>query len=232
MYSTYWFDIFLNNYPNKRTKKEINFIQKKVPNKNVKKILDLCCGNGRHLLYFQNIYKYVTGIDISNYALEQAKSNANKNVTLINMDMRSLKRIKNRFNAIFSLWQSFGYFSKNENISILKNIYNLLLLKGYLFLDIYNLDFFRKNTGQRIITKDSEKIIEKSRLIHNRLSVELVYQKGNKSDLFEWELYSPESISEILQNIGFTRIEIYSDFNQNKQPTEKDYKMQVIATKQ
>jgi len=47
-YSKDWFDIFLNESNQLYTKNEVEFLERQLPKGEYKKILDLCCGIGRH----------------------------------------------------------------------------------------------------------------------------------------------------------------------------------------
>jgi hypothetical protein len=139
--------------------------------------------------------------------------------------------LKDKFNGIFILWQSFGYFSHEENSKILRSIYNLLHGGGSFILDIYNLEFFIEHTGKRTIKHQNEEITEESRISGNRLTVQLTYTAIDQKEIFDWQLYSPSAIKDILGTIGFQEITAYADFDLNKEPTPKEYKMQIHCKK-
>lgn len=60
----------------KHTQKEVNFLIKNLPIKKNQKILDLCCGHGRHALILAKKGFRVVGLDYSAYQIKAAKTAA------------------------------------------------------------------------------------------------------------------------------------------------------------
>ena len=77
----------------KRTKKEIEFLVKKLKLNKPMKILDLSCGHGRHANRLAKLGHKVTGVDITFGFLEIAKKDARKSevkVRYVQQDMRKI----------------------------------------------------------------------------------------------------------------------------------------------
>lgn len=102
-------------------------------------IADLPCGKGRHSVYLNSLGYKVTGGDLSKNSIEYAKKFQNNSLDFEVWDMR--ESIENKYDAIFNLFTSFGYFDDdNEDIRILKNIKNGLNPNGVFVMDFLNVE--------------------------------------------------------------------------------------------
>lgn len=100
-------------------------------------ILDLPCGKGRHAIYLSSLGYNVTGGDLSKNSIDYAKPFENENLHFKVKDMR--KPFKNKYDAVFNLFTSFGYFQSDEDhILVLKNMKEGLRKNGVLVLDFMN----------------------------------------------------------------------------------------------
>jgi SAM-dependent methyltransferase len=82
-----------------------------------RRVLDLCCGPGRHTIPLAQKGLEVTGVDLSSFLLDKARENARApHVTpeFIRADMRSFVR-QNAFDAVLNLYTSFGYFENRDD---------------------------------------------------------------------------------------------------------------------
>ena len=76
------------------------------------RILDLCCGKGRHSFILNRLgFKNVHGIDLSPNNIEYANSKLKPEIIFRKHDMRDIYRA-NYFDVIFNLFTSFGYFTE------------------------------------------------------------------------------------------------------------------------
>ncbi len=84
------------------------------------KVLDLCCGPGRHALALAKEGFQVTAVDLIPLLLERAKAAARSeyvNVEWIHDDMRKFNR-PGEYDLIINLFTSFGYFEdEKENMA-------------------------------------------------------------------------------------------------------------------
>ncbi len=102
-------------------------------------IADLPCGKGRHSVYLNSLGYKVTGGDLSRNSIEHAKQFENESLNFEVWDMRNPIELK--YDAIFNLFTSFGYFKDdNEDIAILKSIKNGLKENGVFVLDFLNVE--------------------------------------------------------------------------------------------
>lgn len=102
------------------------------------KILDLACGKGRHSIYLNSLGFDVVGADLSAASIAEAKQHESDKLSFVQHDMRkALRSVK--FNAVFNLFTSFGYFSNEaDNNAVLKAIHSDLLENGLLLIDFFN----------------------------------------------------------------------------------------------
>ncbi|MCF6306912.1 MAG: class I SAM-dependent methyltransferase [Flavobacteriaceae bacterium] len=100
-------------------------------------ILDLACGKGRHSRFLSNLGYQVTGVDLSPQSIAFAKQFENENLKFEEHDM-SLPYPK-KFDAVFNLFTSFGYFEREEdNLKTIKAIKTELKDNGFGVIDFLN----------------------------------------------------------------------------------------------
>jgi len=86
-------------------------------------VLDLACGKGRHSLFLNSLGFDVVGADLSKNSIDYANEFSNETLRFVQRDMREPLNLK--YDAIFNLFTSFGYFEDDaEDIQVLKNIKN------------------------------------------------------------------------------------------------------------
>ena len=102
------------------------------------RVLDLCCGQGRHSRTLHKLGCSVVGIDLSPTAISHAQSQAEPGQRFEVQDMRYFS-LEERFDIVFNLFTSFGYFdSDTENMRVLERIAHHLEPNGVLVLDYLN----------------------------------------------------------------------------------------------
>lgn len=100
-------------------------------------VLDLACGKGRHSIFLNKKGLDVTGVDLSAKSIEFAKNFENVNLRFDVHDMR--EKLNNKFDAIFNLFTSFGYFEDvNDNIAVLETIKNSMKPNSVAVIDFMN----------------------------------------------------------------------------------------------
>jgi len=117
-------------------------------------ILDLPCGRGRHSVFLNTLHYDVLGADLSENSITYAKKFENKTLNFKVHDMRMPFELK--FDAIFNLFTSFGYFDDEEtNIKVLQNLKNGLKKDGVLVIDFMNVNYVKQSMVTfEVITKN------------------------------------------------------------------------------
>ena len=100
-------------------------------------ILDLACGKGRHSVFLNSLGYKITGVDLSENNISSANLKANDRLKFSVQDMRD--SFVEKYDAIFNLFTSFGYFEDDAvDVKVLKNIKNGLKDNGVAVIDFLN----------------------------------------------------------------------------------------------
>lgn len=107
------------------------------------RVLDLACGQGRHALALAHRGFVVTGLDLSEFLLDQAKTQAARagaDVRFVRADMREIPFVA-EFDAVISVFTSFGYLeSEREDKRVLARIRRALVPEGRFLLETMHRD--------------------------------------------------------------------------------------------
>ncbi len=180
-------------------------------------ILDLACGRGRHAVFLNKMGYRVTGIDLSESNISYAqKHHASPNLQFEVGDMRQPYG-QNRFDYIFNLFTSFGYFDKwEDDLKALKMMKQALKPGGTLVLDFMNVNKVKMGLVKEEVrmVKDIEFHIE--RFIRNGMVVKQIsfMAEGEKHNYEEQvQLLNREDFQLLLGEAGFKITAIYGDFD-------------------
>jgi SAM-dependent methyltransferase len=112
------------------------------------RVLDLCCGRGRHAVPLARLGLNVTGLDQSAEYLSLARTAAREagvNIELLQADMRDIPASK-PFDAVVNLFSSFGYLASDaEDARVLRAAHAALKPNGGLLLDLLNREWVLLN---------------------------------------------------------------------------------------
>ncbi|MCI0438732.1 MAG: methyltransferase domain-containing protein [Chloroflexi bacterium] len=230
-YSTTWFETFLEPISRTQTEAEVAFVARNLPNPPFRMLLDLCCGEGRHSELLAEAGYEVTGVDFSDYALGKAKASSDGRASYLKMDMRELEKLPGSFDAVISLWQSFGYFDEAQNADVLRQITAKLKPLGRLILDIYHRAFFEQRQGVMSYEREGRQVTSASSMGGNRLTVRLEYGPGEEIDIFDWQLYTPDEITALAETLGLMRLVACTGFDDATPPSPESPRMQLVFQK-
>lgn len=194
-------------------RRDIEFAQEALALSPQDRILDLCCGNGRHLsaLSDQGFAK-VVGIDLSFALLSLARDTLNRSDSfpgLVQSDMRHLP-FNRCFNAVLNLFTSFGYFeSDEENLQVLQAMSDCLCGGGRFILDYLNPERviqYLEARSERIV--EGRRVVETRRHDRDARRIEkhiLIEHDGDKKEYSESvRLYSHEEMLEMFSVAGLS----------------------------
>ncbi len=194
------------------------------------RILDLCCGQGRHSLEMaRRGLKNVEGLDRSHYLIQRGKANARKeglSVKFREGDARKLPYPADSFDVVVILGNSFGYFETvQDDLRVLKEVCRVLKPWGRLLVDVSDGDFMRKNFQSRswewidkkhFVCRERSLSADGQRLISREVITEV--EKGVLADQFYAErLYTQESIGKLMKDAGFADTTFHSSLSPNSQ---------------
>lgn len=144
----WWVELFREDYyrfegrhtPEDRTRAEVETLERALALQPGDRVLDLCCGWGRHSVPLAARGYRVTGLDLSEPELalaRQAAAEAGVAVEWVQADMRDVP--PGPFDGAFNLWTSFGYFEEErENQRVLDGVGRALRPGGRFLLDHWN----------------------------------------------------------------------------------------------
>ncbi|MBY9003653.1 MAG: methyltransferase domain-containing protein [Candidatus Lokiarchaeota archaeon] len=193
-------------------------------------ILDLCCGQGRHVIELVNRgFNEIEGLDRSRFLIRKARSTSKKkgiNCRFREGDARNLPYNPDSFNAILILGNSFGYFeSITDDLKVLKEIYRTLKPWGKVFIDLTDGEYLKTHFQPRswewidkelFVCRERSLSLDKQRLISREVITHV--NKGVIVDQFYAErLYSEETISDLLKNAGFSDISFHGTIKPDSQ---------------
>ena len=183
------------------------------------KVLDLCCGVGRHSLELTKKGFQVTGVDRTAKYIQAAKQQANQEnlkIEFVLEDMRKFYR-PNSFEVVINLFTSFGYFENpNDDKRVVKNVYRSLKPNGVFVLELMGKEilariFLERNWDEQngLILLQERKPSRNWSWIDNRW----IFIKDGKQDEFmvSHRIYSAVELSNLLKECGFKKIEVYGD---------------------
>ena len=180
-------------------------------------ILDLACGRGRHARFLNELGFTVTGIDLSQSNISYAqKHHTSKGLQFEVGDMRQPYGT-NRFEYIFNLFTSFGYFdSWEDDLQALKMMKQALKPGGTLVLDFMNVNKVKMGlvTEEVRQVKGIEFHIE--RFIRNGMVIKKIsFEADHQTHEYEEQvqLLNREDFQLLLTEAGFKITAFYGDFN-------------------
>jgi SAM-dependent methyltransferase len=147
--SAWYVDFFRQDYLSvyghlftaERAEKEAVFVEKALELKAGARVLDLCCGPGRHSVPLARHGFDVSSLDLNPAYLELARHAAeagNVSLKTVVADMREIP-FHNYFDAIVNMYSSFGYLeSEAEDAGVLESTAKASKPGGRLFLDMLN----------------------------------------------------------------------------------------------
>src|SRR5665648_128697 len=192
------------------------------------KILDLCCGQGRHSLELgRRNFKNVEGLDRSHYLIQKAKAQEKKedvNIRFKEGDARKIPYGSDYFDTVMILGNSFGYFETiQDDLRVLKEVFKILKPWGKLLIQITDGEYLRKNFQSRswewidkkhFVCRERSLSLDKQRLISREIINHI--EKGMIADQFYAErLYSQESLTHLLETAGFSDINFHGQTSPN-----------------
>jgi len=185
------------------------------------RILDLCCGVGRHSIELSQRGLSVTAVDLNETLLQDAKRSAldcGLTITWIKEDMRSFCR-SGEFDLCINMFNSFGYFvSEEDDMRVLRNIYSSLSSNGIFVLDTQGKEVLaRQGEGTRV-ERENGKLLCRQTTVDpgwRSLTERWFLWTGEKGTeyTFHHSAYSATDLQRLLTLVGFTNVLFYGDFD-------------------
>ncbi|WP_294961683.1 class I SAM-dependent methyltransferase [uncultured Flavobacterium sp.] len=182
------------------------------------KVLDLACGKGRHSIYLNQLGYDVLGADLSENSIAEASINSNKTLHFKVHDMR--EPFDEKFDAIFNLFTSFGYFeSDDDNLTTLKAIKESLSEYGFAVIDFMNVTNVIENlVPEEVKTVDEIDFHIKRYVEDGHIFKEIDFEdKGRKYHFTEKvKALTLKDFQDLMDEAGIFLLDIFGDYKLKK----------------
>ncbi|MCX6356459.1 MAG: class I SAM-dependent methyltransferase [Candidatus Aureabacteria bacterium] len=220
-----------------QTRQQVSFIESALRLKPKEKLLDICCGIGRHSIPLAQQGYLVTGIDFKPEYLTKAQAEAftlKNRPAFLEADMRKLPFV-NLFDAAICIWSSFGYFDEEADLGILKGVAKALKKGGRFLIDVANRDYILRHFRERDWTKAGKGYIMERRIFHvDKSLIVTTWVFAGEGHIVlrtsEMRLYSLIELESMLVRAGFRVSERFGDFNRARPSIETPRLILVAST--
>jgi SAM-dependent methyltransferase len=202
------------------------------------RVLDLCCGIGRHSIQFAGRAFDVTGVDKTREYIEIAKKSAKElglEVEFVIEDMLRFRK-DNFYDLIISYFSSFGYFeSSDDDLKVAKNVAASLRDRGKFLIDVVGKEIIARNYQRKNWVEKEDFILLEERVVEkNWTGINTrwtIIKEGKRTDLNIFHrLYSAVELIDLLSRSGFSDVKVYGDIK--GRPYEADAsRLVAVATK-
>lgn len=198
-------------------------------------VLDLCCGTGRHALALADFGYKVTGMDLSEDLLAEARRKDTEGcVRLIRGDMRNVP-LAESFDAVVNLFTSFGYFDEDaDNLRVLTEIRRLLRPGGRWLVDYLNPGYVVRHLVPYSERQDGDVRIAERRRIEGgfvRKEIALTGPEGRRRHYREQvRLYDLDDFKAMFEKAGLKLQQVYGDYDGAPYEPDASPRMIMIGT--
>lgn len=197
------------------------------------RVLDLACGKGRHSKTMAQKGMEVVGADLSENSINAARSYENENLRFVVQDMRL--PLHEKFDAVFNLFTSFGYFDDlGDNRKVIEAVNKMLQTNGYFVIDFMN----AYRVAKHLVASEIKEIdgirfeIERSFDGHHIFKNIRFSDKGKNYHFTERVQYlSEDDFRNLLLQNGFSIQDTFGDFELNPFDPETSDRLIIIAKK-
>lgn len=178
------------------------------------KFLDLACGRGRHAIFLNQKGFDVTGIDIAENSISEAKKFENDKLCFQVHDMR--EPFPENFDFVLNLFTSFGYFENAaEELQVLTNIREMLSSGGKLVMDYMNVAYVADNLVENETKTVGEITFYISRRIEGGFILkDIRFEHEGRQHTYEEKVraISPGEFIRLFNATGFQIINTFGDY--------------------
>jgi len=182
------------------------------------KVLDLACGKGRHSIYLNQLGYEVLGADLSENSIAEANKNQNETLHFKVHDMR--EPFEDKFDAIFNLFTSFGYFENEaDNLTTLKAMKESLTEYGFAVIDFMNVTQVVNNlVAEEVKTVENIDFHIKRYVSEGHIYKEIDFEdQGEKFHFIEKvKALTLKDFEELMEEAGIYLLDIFGDYKLKK----------------
>ncbi|UCB46499.1 MAG: class I SAM-dependent methyltransferase [Spirochaetota bacterium] len=206
------------------TRLEVDIICEMLSLQRGQKILDLCCGHGRHSFeLYERGFMNCTLVDYSSFLIDcvhKEASRRNIEMEIIQADARTTGLSPETFDVVIIMGNSLGYMTEiDSDLDILLESFRVLNNGGQILVDVINgssiNDTFNPCAWHEI--GDDIVVCREREIVDNRVNArEIVLSKKEgllRDQTYSIRFYTPGSIKKLLEQAGFSVSTTCTDFS-------------------
>lgn len=187
------------------------------------RVLDLCCGQGRHAVVLAERGLIVTGLDLMPSLLAKAAAAAaaaGVSVSWRQADMRQIGE-EAAYDAVLNLYTAFGYFPEDDdNVAVLRAVSRALKPEGRFLIDLDNREVALAGGDRQRLWEpqgDGTYLLEERRydVLTGRLHIGLTRLGSDPAEASEQRirLYSLPELVHLLRGVGMAVTGVWGDYD-------------------
>lgn len=193
-------------------------------------ILDLACGKGRHAVYLNKLNYNVTGVDLSENSIKHAKQFENDTLAF---DVHNMcNPYHKKFDTVFNLFTSFGYFDNDiDNLNTIKAIKANLNETGFGVIDFMNSEYVINNlVPEEIKTVDNIDFHIKRYVEDNYIIKDISFKANNDDYNFQERVraFTLKDFEALFEKANVYLLDIFGDYKLNKFKTDTSERLVLI----
>ena len=194
------------------------------------KIMDLACGKGRHSVSLNKMGYRVTGVDLSENSINYAKQFENDSLKFEVHNMTQIYPAK--FDAVFNLFTSFGYFETEDcNYKTINAIKNQLEPNGYGVIDFLNVNYLKNNLVPKDIkTVQGIDFHQKRKIDHGYIYKDISFAHEGENYKFQERVQALtlKDFKDIFKQVDVNLLHVFGDYHLNDFEENKSSRLIMV----
>jgi SAM-dependent methyltransferase len=226
--------------PPERTAAEVNGVVERLGLAPGARVLDLCCGHGRHAVALARLGLRVTGLDLSRRFLSRAAALAARQgqaVGLVEADMRRLPFADGRFDAVINLFNAFGYLQDDvQDQLVLDEVARVLRPGGRFLQELVNREALIRGWHDSDVLRTGDGLVvlqERSldlRASRDRVRYTLLHPDGRQTSREHVvRLYTLTELAGMLERAGLALAAVHGDLDGGPLELDSSFLVTVSA---
>jgi len=199
------------------------------------RVLDLACGRGRHAMELHRLGFDVTGMDISEESIAEARAGGAQGPDFLVHDMRDPFPVKD-FDAVLNLFTSFGYFhSRQDDRRTIRAVADALRLGGVLVIDFLNTDkAVSEMVGEEEVVRDEVRFNIRRYLINGVITKEITVNDRGRTSFFREEVdaLTLRDFEGYFADAGLVPEAVFGDYGLGPFDADRSDRLIMIARRQ
>ncbi len=206
---------------NEKTRAEVDFVEKALQLTPQAKVLDVPCGKGPHSLELASRGYQVTGVDLTQAFLNDARRIATERQLEITWEQRDMRDLpwQEEFDGAFCFGGSFGFFDEEGNSQFLRAVSRALKPRKRFAVDLHVAETLLPGFRERDWNRMGDSLIIQERHYdceNSRIDAEfmLVHEGKVAKRPSSMRIYTYRELCQLLEGVGFGNCEAYGSLSQ------------------